>query len=359
MLLGMIINFSIMFTFIVFTYFLLEYFQNKNVFLDDLKPIIVATIATIISLLLMKTSISFNSGLIADARNISILMAGLLGGPYALLLTSLLVGSLRIFFFDVSLISIISGLNIILLGIILFFVSRKKAMTFKNISYFLLFQTVEISCVLIYLSPTSEKTWEVLAIFISTNLIGFYITFCVLKLFHHQFEHIRTIQHLADTDYLTGLPNNRKFNELINEALLTERYFSIVLVDIDNFKPFNRYYGNSFGDEILYELANRLKEFVADKNVVVARFSGDEFHLLCFDTAPAEALHYAAEFSLAVQKQPFTLSSGQKVDLTVSIGISSYPDNGDTEFQLMASVDTAIVAARLNKPIKILHANLM
>ncbi|MBQ0138623.1 MAG: diguanylate cyclase [Kurthia sp.] len=359
MILGMIINFSIMFTFIVFSYFLLEHFREKNAYLDDLHPFIVGMIATFIALLLMKTSIPFDNGLIADSRNISILIAGLLGGPYALLLTSFLVGSFRVFFFDISCISIISGLNIILLGGILFFISKKIKMTFKNIQYFLVFQTIEISFVLAYLGASTQETIEAITVFITTNVIGFYITFFVLKLFRHQFERIRTIQQLADTDYITGLPNNRKFNQLINDALLKETYFSLLLIDIDKFKEINRRYGHSSGDEILYELANRLKKFVVDKNTIVARISGDEFHLLCHDAAPAEGIHYATEFSLAVQKEPFSLSNGEKVYLTVSVGISSYPDNGNTDLELMASVDSAIVAARLNKPIKVLHANLL
>lgn len=359
MILAIIINFSIMFTFIVFSYFLLEYLREKNNFLGDLQPFIVGMSATVISLLLIKTSLHLPSGFIADSRNVSILISGLLGGPYALLLASTLVGICRIFFFDFSTISLISGLNIIFLGVIIFLISTKKKITFKNIHYFLFFQTFEISCVLLYLSPTIEKSIEVIIIFSATNLIGFYITFFVLKLFNHQFERIRTIQNLAETDYVTDLPNTRKFQTMMTSALNTEKYFSVLLIDIDQFKNINRQYGHSSGDEILREFANHFKKFAMENNSLPARVSGDELYLLCYDAPPAIGLNYAIELALQIREKQFILSTGDTVQITVSIGVSSYPDNGTTTLKLFAAAEEATIDARLKNTVKISHANLL
>lgn len=359
MILGIIINFSIMFTFIVFSYFLLEFLREKNDFLGDLKPFIIGMIATVISLLLIKTSYPLPTGLLADSRSIPILIAGLLGGPYALLLASTLIGLCRIFFFDFSAISLISGLNIILLGVILFFIAKKKKISFKNIHYFLLFQTVEISGALFYLSPSLESALNVIVIFVLMNFIGFYITFIVLKVFQRQFERIRAIQNLAETDYVTDLPNNRKFQNMLTNALTTEKAFSILLIDIDQFKNLNRQYGHSFGDEVLLEFAKCFKLFATENNALPARVSGDEFYLLCYDAPPAIGLNYATELAMSVRDHYFVLSTGEYVQITVSIGVSSYPDNGTTTLKLFTAAEKATIAARLKEKVKITHANLL
>lgn len=357
MILGIIINFSIMFTFTVFSYFILQTLQEKNLFPIDLKPFFVGMMATIISILLMKTAVAFDDGLILDNRNISILFAGLIGGPYALLLASVLVGIFRIFFMDVSTVSLISGLNIIFIGIVMFFFAYRKNITFKNIQFFLFFQTIEVAVVLFFLDSTIAGAFKFSAIYITSNLISFYTTFYVIKLLYRQFERIRTIQHLADTDYVTDLANNRKFHEVLKQAFSTENSFSVLLIDIDQFKTLNRRYGHAYGDEILFELAKRIKTFTADTSTFAARASGEEFYLLCYDAPPAIGIHQATDFALMIRNQPFVLSNGIEVSVTVSIGVSTYPDNGHSIRSIESAANSAVVAAGLKGTTKVMHAN--
>ncbi|VEI05149.1 Stalked cell differentiation-controlling protein [Kurthia zopfii] len=359
MLLGVIINFSLMFTFIVFSYFVLEYFREKQPFFIDLQPFIVSIISTIISLLLMKTAYPFDHGFIGDLRNVSILISGLIGGPIALLLTSILVGFFRMFFFEIGPTSFVSGATIIILGFIIFFVALKKQITYKNVHYYLIFQTVITCSIVFFLESRITRIFEMITFAVITNVIGFYVTIFVLKLFYKQFERIRMIEKLAETDYITDLPNNRKFKEVFQETLKEEQPFTFLLIDIDDFKLLNKKHGHASGDEMLYQLACRLKTFAQEHDGFAARVGGEEFYILFYEAAPATAIQYATEIMIQVRDEPFKLLNGSSANLTVSIGLASFPDNGETIPELVDAIDHATMTASSRGKNNILHANLL
>lgn len=357
MIIGILINFSILFTCIILTYYIFELTQVHRLYHKEYQPYVIGVIATAISIILMKTSIPFDNGIIGDSRNICILFSGLLGGPIAILISSTLVGLFRIFAFDLSMTSFISGMNLIAIGLVMAFFTAKKPMTQRNIHFYLLFIAIEIMIVLFILQPNTIPAIRLTIIFLFTIISGFYITFAVMKLFHAQFERIRTIEKLAETDYVTNLPNGRKFQEIFQLALIEQQPFSILIIDIDQFKRFNRIYGHSFGDEILLNLANHLKIFAAANNGYAARASGEEFYLLCYDAPPAIGLHYATIFTHEISDMPFTLSNNTIVDVTISIGISSFPDNGKSIPELTQAANRATEFASRNGIAQISHAN--
>lgn len=357
MILGIIINFSILFTFIIFAYFLLEHAQEKRAYIIEYRPIIVGLAATFISLILMKTSITFDDGLIGDNRNISILLAGLLGGPYALLIASVLVGLFRFILFDVTVASVTSGIMLIVIGVTFFLVSLKIKMTYSNIHYYLLAQTICVAATLIFLQSNFLISIKLSLLFIFSNIIGFYVTFFVLNLFKNQFERIRIIERLAETDYTTELPNLRKFDEIFNNAIKNEKNFSILLVNIDDFKNINRTYGHLSADEVLFEIAKIIKDFSNKNEIYAGRIAGDEFCLLCYEAAPAIGIHFASDLFLKIRNSKFVLSDQQEVNATVSIGVASFPDNGQSIREIVWNLDKAVSIARTKKPIQVIHVN--
>ena len=98
-------------------------------------------------------------------------------------------------------------------------------------------------------------------------------------------------QHLANTDPLTGLPNRRRFTELLRDAISNaepnSRQFSLLLIDLDKFKAINDTVGHDAGDAVLVEAAGRLRQAIGE-NGVVARLGGDEFAVLL--PGPATAI---------------------------------------------------------------------
>ncbi|MBK3495682.1 diguanylate cyclase [Viridibacillus sp. YIM B01967] len=357
MLLDLIINFSILFTFVVLSYWIyesLEPYQFKDM---ELHPWIVGLVAGITSLLLMGTAVHFQNGIIGDARFVSILISGLVGGPIAIAVSSVIVGIFRFYVYGLSETSISAGVDILVIGCVLAFVSWKRPITFRNIYFYFTFLIVQ-DCIVIFI--LSDNWIYGFQNTIQTLLFNFgvlYVTLLVLKSFRNQFERMRKIEEMAETDYLTGLANNRRFQQVIDELLTNDEPFSLLLIDIDSFKKVNNTYGHPVGDEILQKIGAQLKDFVTTINGEAARISGEEFYVVCRDAAPAISIHDAHRIRTQIAKTPFVVSTGHVITITVSIGICSYPDNGKTLTDLAFLADRAVMKAIEKGQNQIVHVN--
>jgi diguanylate cyclase (GGDEF)-like protein/PAS domain S-box-containing protein len=156
------------------------------------------------------------------------------------------------------------------------------------------------------------------------------------------------LKHLASHDALTGLPNRAMFSQLLNHALAAskryERKFSVLFLDLDRFKLINDTLGHDAGDQLLLEVAARLKQSVRASDVV-ARLSGDEFVMLVLETAGAQQARIVARKVLSSLLRPVLLR-GQECRVTASIGIALYPQHALDEAALMKSADLAMYAAK-------------
>jgi diguanylate cyclase (GGDEF)-like protein/PAS domain S-box-containing protein len=144
-------------------------------------------------------------------------------------------------------------------------------------------------------------------------------------------------------DELTGLPTRRVIerhaNGLIREGEHPVR-FAVAFLDIDNFKHINDYYGHASGDELLIEVARRLGLGLRATDML-SRISGDEFLLLLNPVqSDAEVAEYI-EFLLQRLKAPFFID-GSELFASASIGVSIYPDHGDSYEVLRQNADTAM-----------------
>jgi diguanylate cyclase (GGDEF)-like protein len=155
-------------------------------------------------------------------------------------------------------------------------------------------------------------------------------------------------EYLAYHDGLTGLPNRSMFSKLLNqgisEARRYERSLAVAFLDLDRFKQINDSLGHEAGDQLLQEVAVRLRGCVRDSDTV-ARLGGDEFVVLLPELGRGEDAALVAEKILAVVARPFTLM-GQEFRVTVSIGISSYPEDGRDEQTLTKNADIAMYQAK-------------
>jgi len=155
---------------------------------------------------------------------------------------------------------------------------------------------------------------------------------------------------LSITDALTGAFNRRHlFNRLEMELLRAQRFgnpLSVVMIDIDHFKLFNDTSGHPAGDEVLRR-ASALFKTQLRKLDVMARYGGEEFFVVLPQTPKSEAVEVAEKLRRAVagtafpdgEKQP-----GGKV--TISVGVASFPDDGDALEALVDSVDAALYASK-------------
>jgi c-di-GMP phosphodiesterase Gmr len=144
-------------------------------------------------------------------------------------------------------------------------------------------------------------------------------------------------------DELTDLPSRRVIEHRANSLLKSgsgNGKFALAFLDIDNFKHINDYYGHAIGDALLIELAKRLGRELRDSDML-ARISGDEFLLLL---SPIQGRQEVADFLESVRKRltaPFFID-GSEIFASTSVGVSIYPDNGQSYDVLRQNADLAM-----------------
>jgi diguanylate cyclase (GGDEF)-like protein/PAS domain S-box-containing protein len=158
----------------------------------------------------------------------------------------------------------------------------------------------------------------------------------------------RELDYLAHHDPLTTLPNRLLFGERIEQAIhrarSERRHGALLLVDLDNFKIVNESLGHNTGDQLLKLIGERLGADL-EASVTLARLGGDEFGLLCNDCAQAEQASQLALHVLDSLSQPFSIA-GETLFVGASIGISLFPDDGDSVEQLLRNADSALFRAK-------------
>ena len=170
---------------------------------------------------------------------------------------------------------------------------------------------------------------------------------------------------LAYHDKMTGLPNRAMFEELLELSIARGRRHgqsvAVLYTDLDDFKLVNDSLGHEMGDELLRELAERLREATRETDLV-ARQGGDEFLLLLADLEPTPAsplpgdtngaLLVAESVAVRIQdalREPFVLK-GTEVYVSASIGISMFPNDANDAATLLKNADVAMYQSKKNGP---------
>jgi len=156
------------------------------------------------------------------------------------------------------------------------------------------------------------------------------------------------MEHLAQHDFLTGLPNRLLFHDRLSQAIAYAKRNSIKLavlfLDLDNFKHINDSLGHAVGDKLLESVASRLVSQVRQSDTV-SRLGGDEFVVLVLEDTLAEHATIIAEKILHALAEPHHLA-GHELHIATSIGISLFPADGDNAEELLKNADAAMYHAK-------------
>ena len=162
-------------------------------------------------------------------------------------------------------------------------------------------------------------------------------------------QHQHKLEDLSARDGLTGLYNRRELERRLHEetqrARRYHRSLSVMMLDVDHFKVVNDNYGHQAGDEVLITVTDLIQLHVRPVDVV-CRYGGEELAVILPET-DAEGAHTVAErIRATVEESITTTPQGDMVRVTVSIGLATFPRDGDTAAGLVHSADSALYVAK-------------
>ncbi|MCW8821758.1 MAG: diguanylate cyclase [Sulfurovum sp.] len=180
-------------------------------------------------------------------------------------------------------------------------------------------------------------------------MLIFFFYWLVGRIGRHIEKDEQALHDLATHDGLTGLYNHRFFYKKFQEELERARRFnhtvSLLMLDIDHFKSVNDTYGHQAGDAILSALSERLKNCVRSIDWV-CRYGGEEITVILPETDKLGAEQAAEELRILIEQNPFDIGNDQYINITVSIGIATYPLDAQEVPLLISAVDTALYQAK-------------
>jgi diguanylate cyclase (GGDEF)-like protein len=156
------------------------------------------------------------------------------------------------------------------------------------------------------------------------------------------------MSYLAQHDFLTELPNRLLLNDRLAQAMtLAHRHrksLAVLFLDVDHFKYVNDSLGHAMGDQLLKSIAQRLVACVRSSDTV-SRQGGDEFVVLLSEVAQPNDAAFTADKILAAVSRPHRIGD-QNLNVTVSVGIGVYPDDGADAETLLRNADLALFHAK-------------
>ena len=149
------------------------------------------------------------------------------------------------------------------------------------------------------------------------------------------------LQALAESDPLTGLANHRRFHQALEDTIGVSRSAAVVVLDLDHFKFLNDTRGHPYGDQVLREVAAKLREAVRGAHDLVGRLGGEEFGILLADVGADEAFRVAERARALIRGLPIDGFS-----LDCSAGVAAWPTDTDTPARLLDLADAALYQAK-------------
>ncbi len=201
-----------------------------------------------------------------------------------------------------------------------------------------------VLCILVFQSPALwAYNWpSFISYVLISSVIGIvanYISTCQLRLFKES----------AIRDHLTGLLNRRYFDVTVDDKIRRGAHkgftYGIMMMDIDNFKSYNDKYSHASGDLILQRVAAFLSD-ILENHAIVCRYGGDEFAIIIPDTDHKQLFAIAQDLRTEVKGIDISDICYEREQLSLSIGLALFPENGDAADVLMAHADRNLMLAK-------------
>jgi diguanylate cyclase len=307
------------------------------------------TIIGVLGILLILFSVPIGSNTLIDFRNVIIALAAIHLGAIITIISGLIIMIFRLFYFGISLYSIMGCLVVVLAVLGDCLIARLNIKISYKWIFATLFNLITSSIIICFMIKGLVGIPHFLFIYISSTcavstIVYYYSDYCLTanQLF-------RKLLVESTKDFLTGLNNVRSFDTNFNTAIINANEkgekLSLLMIDIDFFKKVNDTYGHGDGDIVLRELGKILVKTSRSFDIV-SRNGGEEFTVLLLDCSKDQALEIAERIRSKVQKHSFVLSNEIQISITVSVGVSSYPESLSEIEKLLETADMALYTAK-------------
>lgn len=327
-----------------------QLYRNKNKVHNSLMyKLLIGLFGGVLGIVLILYGIRVHDKTFVDFRYIPIVLLAFYASPLSTIISAVTVSSARIVFYGVSESSILGAAASITIALGCIWLKNLKVK--KHLKFCWMFSYSLLILIIIY----------TLLLFHEANFCKIITIYCTLYIItgiavYRLSEYViscnalyNNLKEQASKDFLTGLTNVRQYDAVINEAFKRVQNFgeklSILAVDIDHFKKVNDTYGHDGGDEVLKQLASVLLSSCRPFDIV-ARVGGEEFSVILLDCPNVQAVEVAERIRKSVLGHAFTLSDGNSIHISVSIGAATYPDSTENLEELKKQADIELYKAK-------------
>jgi diguanylate cyclase len=312
------------------------------------RKVLVGILGGLLSNLLMQYSMHIDTISIIDLRHVPIILLAYFGGSIPSLITMIMIILGRLFIgFNISALASIAV--IILITIFSIYISKGLLTKKRKIFLMLTFSNIAYSVIFVLVIRDYSLLISLIITYWIISYLSGYVSFYTLNFLRSSQMLFNKFKTESMKDGLTGLNNVRKFDEIFNHLITdlktNNQDLSLLYIDIDFFKKVNDTYGHLEGDLVLKELGIILRKCTRSFDVV-SRNGGEEFTALLLDCQLKRAVEIAERIRKTVEENYFTLNSGKKVKLTISIGVASYKDSVNDPAMLIDEADKALYQAK-------------
>lgn len=172
------------------------------------------------------------------------------------------------------------------------------------------------------------------------GLITFFIVLNITQKYYELEKDNRNLKRDMNIDKLTGLYNRRAFDQDIKK-MAKEKAYSLIFIDVDNFRKFNNEYGHDLGDAVLQKVSETIKNNVR-QNDRVYRYGGEEIIVVLKNCSKINAIQIGEK----IRGNISSIDNSPQSSITISLGVASYPDDGEDISTIIKLSDKALLKAK-------------
>lgn len=345
---GLIINAAISLSFLLLGN---HFFEENELSADGSYKtrILNGIINGILGCVLISFSVELTPTFIIDFRQIPIILAASYGGWIPAIISGTIIGIFRMIYTGINHTAVIGAITAEVIAVGCAFISLIHIPQQKKWTIMTVYCLVEAIIVykLLIKDPvllTQVLLYYSVGLIILSSLVYYYSNYFITSN-----RLIKNLKEESTKDFLTGLNNVRSFdtlyNGLIDNVIERKDQLSILILDIDFFKKVNDTYGHQSGDIVLKEMGSLLVKTCREFDIV-SRNGGEEFSVLLIDCPLDKAFNIGERIREAVEEHDFILLDGSCINITVSIGVATFPDMTSDKESLLKLADKALYKAK-------------